>query len=229
VGDYDRTVVKGNYRRDDVLIVQANNGDPHYVEMSEVSVEYIKKQRYNYQSIQFGGNHYNKYPMHMKAAAIKGAFASSSAKWVVWTDVDSVMVGSIDELFEGDYDFGCPRKELGAVHSRQHGSYLYAGLMVFQRGPGTDWLLNELGENPHVSDQLRLHEVLQSQIPLDSVEAGQVYQIDQCKVKIFDQDKYFHMTALREMRRWDEGVKVLHFKGGLHKKGTWARYKEKFL
>jgi hypothetical protein len=213
----------------DVLIVMGHNGNPHYVEMANLAVEYIERQGYPYRLVQMGEKKFQEYPMHMKSVILKGAFASSDARWIVWMDVDSVMVNPIDEMFEGDYDLGVPRKEEGAPLSRNHGSYLYSGIMVWQRGPGAMWLLNELGNNEHISDQKRLHEIIQPHISLDSIEVGQTYQTVQYRLKIFDQDKYFHMTALHEMRRWDEGVKVLHFKGGLHRKGTWALYKEKFL
>lgn len=212
--------------RDDVLIVMGHNGHPKFVEMAEVAVQWLVKHEYPHILFQTDDSKHLKRPFHMKYGMLKKAMHFWDHKWYVWMDVDSFMVNPIDELFTDDYDIGVPVKEKGAPRSRRHGSHLYAGLSVWKKGPRADWVLERYGQQKYSCDQKELHLIVAPYVPLNDEfydKAWHVFQTPHFDLKLFPQDEYFHMDAIKEMRRWEDHVKILHFKGYLQK--SWNEYK----
>ena len=213
--------------RNDVLIVIGHNGHPKFVEMAEISASWIDKYQYPYVVFQTAEKRYKKYPFHMKYEMLKKAMEAFNHKWYVWMDADSFMVNPIDELFTDDYDVGVPLKEKGVPKSNQHGSHMYAGLSVWRKGLKATWTLERYGERRYSCDQKQLHVIVGKYIEFDDKfydRAWEVISTPNFDLKLFPQDEYFHMTAIQEMRKWEDHIKIIHFKGReLQKK--WDEYK----
>ena len=193
-----------------------HNGQPRFEGYSQIAKASVEKFGYKCAMFVMDDPVYQKYPFYMKSEILHLAFETGLHDWVVWMDVDSIMVNPIDELFTENYDLALPTKEREARKPRQHGSFLYAGFSVWKVGEGARWILDKYLEHNVSCDQKELHGIIGKEMTLDKSvfdRVGEIVTTDHFKLKLLDQDVYFHMDAIKEMRPWEEHVKLLHFKG----------------
>lgn len=149
-----------------------------------------------------------------------------TAQWTIWMDADSILVGTIDELFTDDYDLALSVKDLKA-RSKRFGAYLYAGLIVARNTSATKRFFNEwiaCQKETGKDDQFALNAVLADYLD-DTVydKIGEVIDCGGVRIRLLDPDVYVHQQAIHDMEPPGSDVKILHFKGRLHRK--WDEYK----
>ena len=164
--------------------------------------------------------------LHMKTDILQPQFGK--AHWMVWMDVDSIMVNPIDEVFSDDYDVALVVKKPGLA-SKRHGNYVYAGFSVWNSTPAAKWFLDEYAKHRYPSDQRELHHILEQNLSLDDSifeRVGEIIETDRFRLKLLDPDKYIHLDAIQKMEMWTDDVSVLHFKGVLGRK--WREYVDRY-
>ncbi len=197
-------------------IITAHDGKRHYADMAYVA----------YQRAQCMGHALDVKLMnnvkHAKAALLGDALHIGTT---VWMDADSMLVGSIDEIFDTPFDVAFALKEPEFASSR-YGSHLYSGFVVAQNSITTFQFLRAWSMlTTHASDQRNLHIVLGEYLSAFTQDRiGHTIDCDGLRIKLLDPNDYVHQRSIHDMVPPPPEAKIIHFKGALHKK--WPEYKK---
>ncbi len=203
--------------RDRVRIITAHDGKRQYGVMAETAKRYAEAAGYEYAIEEDTG------VKHKKPAFLVKYLTK---EWSVWMDADSMMLRPIDEVFEVDFDVAIAAQDYKPRNTKRYGAYLYSGLIVAHNTDRAKQFLAEWeGAQVFTSDQRNLNAVLGPYLD-DTVyeRKGEVLDCNGLKVLILDPDIYVHQRSLHERRLPDDYVKIIHFKGRLHR-DCWPTYK----
>jgi hypothetical protein len=203
--------------RDFVRIVTAHDGTRQYGVMAGIAQRYAEAVGYEY-IIEEDSD-----IKHKKPALIAKYLTK---EWATWMDADSILMRPIDEVFEINFDVAIACQEREPRNTKRYGAYLYSGLIVAHNTPRTKQFLTDWGgAQVHTSDQRNLNAMLEGYLDSTIYErTGEVLNCGGLRILILDPDVYVHQKALHEMRLPDAYVKIIHFKGRLHR-DCWPRYR----
>lgn len=211
------------FNRKDVNIVIGYDGNGRTEDQVPVAVDFVNKQGYRCTPVKVEPQ----VPyLNMKTDILMPEFGKT--KWTVWMDADSILVNPFDELFDDEWDVALSVKEPG-MYSKKHGSYIYGSFSAWNNTSKAKWFLEEYAKHRHGSDQRELHAVIEPYVKLDDSmfdRAGEVVDLDGCRLKLLDPKQYSNLDHITDMAEWDESTKILHFKGGRGK--LWREYADRY-
>lgn len=181
------------------MIITAHDGNRYYKEMAEVAQNYAVDLGYSHKIV------YMDNVKHSKPKLLRDTLKQHGK--AIWMDADSVMLRDVSELLNDEIVLAYKDNR-----STRYGSKVYSGLVILQDTPEANRLLDEWEADieSRLSDQRTLNDI-----------------IDGFSVKLINPDVYVHQKSIQDMCAPPEYVKILHFKGALHK--NWPEYSKKFL
>jgi hypothetical protein len=210
---------------DRVRIVTAHDGARQYTAMAELGKRYAEHHGYEYtiENLTEVVAMQNGATTHEKPDLVARYLTK---EWSVWMDADAMMLRSIDELFEVDFDVAIPTQQTKPSSGR-FGSYLNASFIAARNTRPARQFLAEWSDNQRIPcDQNNLNLLLDSYLDDTIFERhGEVLNCGGMKLLLLDPDVYAH-TASLYAREWPtpEHVRVIHFIGRLQR-DAWRDYR----
>jgi hypothetical protein len=203
-----------------MFLITAHDSTRFYADMAKVSKMYADKHGYPFRM-----RHLEEVKTMKSKLMLEGL--EEGHDHVAWVDSDSVILHPINELHRDDYDIALCVKE--ATASKRLGKYLYSGFVVANQTEAAKDFLTKWGScTAHRSDQRNLHDALASELD-DTIynRIGEVIELQSTRFLLLDHHIYCQQEAIKAMNAPAAYVKILHFKGRLHR--AWPEYASRFL